>query len=215
MDHSNQTCVAPVVHATPARSYRWPIALAVLWIAAILIGLYGLENYANTPGTAGEPPQQWPRQTGIELNPTGATLVMFVHPQCSCTRASMTELQRTLARCTGSVTPWIVFYKPASMPSGWEQSDLWRTAETIPGAHVISDLEGAEARRFHAATSGQTVLYDAEGKLLFSGGITGARGHEGDNAGEAAIEDLVNAAKSDCRQTPVFGCPIVPSRSSQ
>jgi hypothetical protein len=127
----------------------------------------------------------------------------------------MTELQRLMVHCTGRVTPWIVIYKPSTMASGWEQTDLWNTAATIAGAHVISDLDGVEAGRFHAATSGQTVLYDAEGKLQFSGGITGARGHEGDNAGETAIEELVNAVNSECRQTPVFGCPIMPSPNSQ
>ena len=34
----------------------------------------------------------------------------------------------------------------------------------------------------HAWTSGETMLYDASGRLVFAGGITGSRGHGGDNA---------------------------------
>ena len=70
------------------------------------------------------------------------------------------------------------------------------------------DDEGAEANRFHAATSGQTLLYDAAGLLLFSGGITGSRGHSGDNAGQAAIVSLVNSRAADLTETSVFGCPL-------
>jgi len=198
-----------VGQAKPIRRHRWPILLGSAWLAIAFVGFYLLAQYGGTPGAAGEPPQQWPSHTSIELNPSGDTLVMFVHPHCPCTRSSLTELQRTLTSCSRSVTPWIVFYKPSTMSAGWEQSDLWHSAIAIPGAHVISDPDGAEAKRFHALTSGQTVLYDAGGKLLFSGGVTGSRGHEGDNAGEAAIEELVNSATSECRQTPVFGCPIV------
>ena len=48
---------------------------------------------------------------------------------------------------------------------------------------------------------GQTLLYDAGGTLIFSGGITGSRGHAGDNAGEAALVALLTQrpGRSDAR----------------
>jgi hypothetical protein len=52
---------------------------------------------------------------------------------------------------------------------------------------------GREAALCKATTSGETVVYDAAGKLRFHGGITGARGHIGDNAGCSAIEVYANA----------------------
>jgi hypothetical protein len=209
-DATTDSVVVPL-----AQRYRWPIVLAAVWFAAAVTGLYLLVQYANIPGTAGDPPKQWPSDTSMTLNSSGATLVMFVHPRCSCTRASLSELQRTVAHCAEPITSWIVFYRPTAMAPGWEQTDLWHTALGIRDAHVISDIDGVEARRFHAFTSGQTVLYDSKGELLFSGGITGERGHEGDNAGQTAIEELVNASTSACRQTPVFGCPITPASPSQ
>ncbi len=42
-----------------------------------------------------------------------------------------------------------------------------------------------------SSTSGQVLLYDPSGRLAFSGGITAARGHVGDNAGSDAIVGLV------------------------
>lgn len=123
----------------------------------------------------------------------------------------MGELEKIVARCQGKVTPWIVVYKPSQSEANWEQTDLWHTADAIPGSYVISDLDGAEARKFRAATSGQTLLYDAAGNLLFSGGITESRGHAGDNAGADDIVSLLTTGKSDSRETPVFGCPIIPT----
>jgi hypothetical protein len=133
---------------------------------------------------------------------------MFAHPKCPCTRASIAELERIMSQCRGQIKPWIVFYKPADADAHWPQTDLWRRAESIPGAHVIADVDGLEARRFRAFTSGQTFLYGPHGELQFSGGITAFRGHEGDNAGHAAIVQLINGGDAPCRATPVFGCPI-------
>jgi len=74
--------------------------------------------------------------------------------------------------------------------------------------HELRDDDGLEATRFGVITSGQTVLYDPSGALLFSGGITGARGHAGDNAGRASLVSLLNQGKTDLSSTSVFGCPL-------
>ncbi len=193
----------------------WPIVAATVWCGAIGVGMWLLWNYAGTPGVAAPTASIWPTESAIELAKHEKTLVMFCHPRCPCSWASMAELAQIVAQCKDPVSPWIVFYKPKSAAPGWEQTDLWRSAAAIPGAHVMSDVDGAEARRFQAATSGQAFLYDPQGRLLFEGGVTSARGHEGDNAGESAIVDLMNGGASLCRSTPVFGCPIVDSTSSQ
>jgi len=69
--------------------------------------------------------------------------------------------------------------------------------------------EGAEAARFHATTSGYVLLYDVNGKLRFHGGITGSRGHSGDNAGRSAIEAILMGGLAETKQTFVFGCPLL------
>jgi len=113
-----------------------------------------------------------------------------------------------MTQARGRVTAYVLFVKPANFSEGWEKTDLWTSAAAIPGVRVIEDDQGIEAGRFHAATSGQTMLYDKEGKLIFSGGITGARGHEGDNAGRTAIVSLLNLDEANRDETPVFGCPL-------
>jgi hypothetical protein len=122
----------------------------------------------------------------------------------------MAELERTLAKCPHSVTPWIVFYKPSTAAADWVATDLWHTAQTIPGAKIVTDPNGAEARRFGAQTSGETLVYDSEGQLQFSGGITTARGHEGDSAGKSAVLEILNHRETEFQKTPVYGCSIAP-----
>ena len=94
-------------------------------------------------------------------------------------------------------------------------TDLWRRAAAIKGVTVVQDSEGVEAERFHAATSGYTLLYGSDGRLLFSGGITGARGHAGDNAGRSAIAALLTAEGAPTGTTPVFGCSLLGSAGPQ
>lgn len=88
------------------------------------------------------------------------------------------------------------------------QSDLWRTAAAIPGVTLMHDDDGREARRFGSATSGQTLLYDGDGVLRFSGGITGSRAHAGDNAGRRSLVALLSGGQPDRAATGVFGCPL-------
>src|SRR5207248_10565652 len=131
------------------------------------------------------------------------TLVMFAHPRCPCTRASIEELNRLLARCQGKLATRVLFFQPSNYPPEWSRGSLWKSAEAIPGVIAQRDLDGLEARRFGAETSGFVVLYSASGHLLFRGGITGSRGHAGDNTGMEAIISLVNGERAGNSQTPV------------
>jgi len=117
-----------------------------------------------------------------------------------------------MTRCHGKLTTTVLMLRPGGMPEGWERTDLWESAAVIPGVTVASDVGGFESRRFGAATSGQALLYAVDGRLLFAGGITGSRGHRGDNNGRAAVTALVldsgQAAPAWAAVTPVYGCPL-------
>lgn len=113
-----------------------------------------------------------------------------------------------MAQCQGRVSAHVWFLKPAEMAESWVKTDLWRTAEAIPGVIAHMDKDGNEARCFSARTSGQTLLYDSAGALLFQGGITLSRGHAGDNPGRTAITAMLMHGLSGPARTPVFGCAL-------
>jgi hypothetical protein len=185
------------------------IGLCALWLVAAGAGFVAILNYQNTSGPAGVTLQQWPSGAQITLDHNRDTLLMFAHPQCPCTRASLEELNRLLARSQGKAATQVLFFKPGKFPDDWTRTDLWRNAAAIPGVTVHEDLDGVQARLFGAETSGYVLLYDIHGQLLFQGGITGSRGHVGDNAGENAIVSLLNGQDANLKRTQVYGCSLL------
>jgi hypothetical protein len=183
-------------------------ALGILWLGGVITGLWWVASYDNRPGVAASASTRWPSDSHMVPDPSRPTLVVLAHPRCDCTEASMAELAELIARAHLRPKTYVVFIKPGTVADGWERTTLWQTAAHIPDVSVIRDDDGLEARRFGAETSGQVVLYDANGLLLFSGGITGSRGHAGDNAGRATILALLNRETPNRTATPVFGCPL-------
>jgi hypothetical protein len=183
--------------------------LCALWLVAVGAGFITLRSYGSTNGKAGRTPEKWPAQATMRQEKTRNTLMLFVHPRCPCTRASLGEFNRLLAKCNARVDAHVWFFRPRTVSTEWVKTDLWRKAAAIPGVNVHEDLEGYEARMFGAETSGYVVLYNMHGQLLFKGGITAGRGHEGDNAGEDSLIALAIGAEAKAKQTPVFGCSLL------
>ena len=187
----------------------WKLWMATgLWFVAVVGGFASLARYANTPGELAHTGREWPQASRISLDTGRPTLVMLAHPRCTCTRASLSELGEIMARARQAPRAYVVFIKPGTADVDWEQTDLWRTAAKIPGVTVIRDDDGVEAARFGGETSGQVLLYGAEGRLLFSGGTTGARGHAGDNLGRAAILAHLAGDATSSATSNVFGCSL-------
>lgn len=120
-----------------------------------------------------------------------------------------------MATADGRLTARVHVYRPSDSEPGWEQTDIWRSAAAIPGVTVIADIDGRMAARHGARVSGETRLFGATGALAFSGGITAARGHQGDNDGRRAILGAITGVARAARATPVFGCYIHPSAPEQ
>jgi hypothetical protein len=78
----------------------------------------------------------------------------------------------------------------------------------------MADVNGIESSHFRAFASGHTVLYSRDGRLLFEGGITISRGHEGENLGEDLIASLLNGTATKEAHTPIFGCSLLSTPST-
>jgi hypothetical protein len=191
------------------RNFVATVVFGFAWVAALAFGIRTLMSYETLPGAVGVVTKSWPEAVKIPRPAGRPTLVMLAHPQCPCTRASVAELNKIMAQLQGKLSAHVLFLKPQGAPPGWDNSDLRRSAARIPGVTVLSDVDGMEAQKFGAETSGHTFLYDGKGNLLFSGGITQSRGHAGDNAGENAIISLVNNGHAARARSLVFGCSLV------
>lgn len=194
----------------PPRSIRlvWAGAF-IAWIAAVGGSIGALSEYASRPGPGAQAPTSWPVASHLSRAPGRATLVMISHTRCACTRASLHELERLMARAGSRAEAFVVFVGPHE-PSA--VLDLRVTARAIPGVRVVEDE--TEARLFGAATSGQVLLYAPGGELVFSGGITPSRGHEGDSNGGEILRSFVvsghgpEANSSSPLASGVFGCAL-------
>jgi hypothetical protein len=133
------------------------------------------------------------------------TLLIFLHPRCPCSRASLAELASVVDGCGGRAAARAILFAPreARIPR-----DLRAALADRPELDVRLDPDGEEARRFGVATSGHVLLYDRGGALIYSGGITPGRGERGDNRGRAALLGLIMGEKGEDPGIPVFGCPL-------
>jgi hypothetical protein len=180
----------------------------LLWAGFVLFGARMLLNYENTSGTPADAPSQWPSHSRIARPNSRFTLVMLAHPNCPCTRASLAELNILMAKLHGKLAAFVIFSKPEAGAKEVKGSDLWKEAATIPDVRAVYDDRGGETQNFGGQVSGQTLLYNPKGRLVFSGGITSARGHQGDNAGVDAVISNVNGEARVPGHTPAFGCAL-------
>lgn len=193
-----------------------------LWIGVITLGFGKLFIYSNTPGKPAKSLTYWPTGSTILRKKDLPTLVIFAHAQCPCTKATLGELERLMPKIIERSAIYIEFFFPKEFVTEKSKGALWQKAESIPGIKLHQDIDGQEARRFGAETSGQVFLYNSDGILVFQGGITASRGHMGDNAGSDAILKLIqtnskvdSASEAIISKTPVYGCSLKrPQRSS-
>lgn len=192
------------------------VALPAVWTTAIVAGFWSLERYKSIGGRAEAISIDGLRSVGRaeEQSAGPMRLVMYVHPHCPCTRASLRELVKLVDAGGGGLTTEVVVVAEPGMDAGWKQGAIMRAAEALKGVRVRTDETGEEAARFGAYTSGYALLLAADGTPLFRGGVTRSRGHEGESSGTRAIKSLltdpmlVTIAKSECVGAPVFGCPL-------
>ena len=180
-------------------AFWWVIGIA--WLTAVAAGLWAWERYDTTAGSD---------QLAVVTATASARwqLIVFVHPHCPCARATVAELAE-VRREVPDLTIRVVFVRPRGTTDGWERGRLWDAASRLPDVEVLID-DGTEARRLGAETSGIAVLAEPDGRIAFRGGLTRARGREGESGGRRAVRDWVHGDTGPTT-APVFGCPLFAS----
>ncbi len=191
---------------------HWP---ELVWALLCVSGFSILAVYAHTPGPqltledSGDREAAYPEE--------GARVNMFIHPNCACSKASLVELKEVNRLTKGQIDD-LRFYV---MVSGTESSGDWREEALFRQLQrwgnrstVYLDRDGVAARRHGALTSGHVVAYNANGEQIFAGGITGSRGHRGDNPGRRQLVKALTGAPLLTAPSPVFGCELQSSEEA-
>ena len=182
-----------------------PILLIVGWISVQLVrGLtFEFQPQAVEAAVSG-----WPKDVPLSVGKSG-TIVLFLHPHCPCSRATITQLDRL---CTIAAHDKVAVHIVFVGTTADELTGLTKAAESLPGVQTHFDSSRALARRFSASVSGETFAFDGQHKLIFHGGLTSARGHAGDSYALTALADWLRdgvlPAASSARRFPTFGCRL-------
>ncbi|PQO47845.1 hypothetical protein [Blastopirellula marina] len=182
--------------------------LTVGWLLLIGAGFVALASYQNQAGESAEHQSAWEKSPLIQRDAAQCQLLVFLHPHCPCSSATLNELARIQATCQNRLAIQVVIYYPLGADADWLQTPNVKLAQQIPNAQWTLDPDGNSARELGVRTSGHTILLSPRGDLIFSGGITSSRGHEGANLGRQAIERYVCLGEKTVDQTHVYGCPI-------
>jgi hypothetical protein len=184
------------------------VAVLVLWAGVTLVAFGYFWLLDAIPGHAAAAP------SSIANSTNHPTVLLFLHPKCPCSRATLAELGQVAAKVERPVKVRVYFTTPDEADNSWRTSSLCEQAARLPNATVAADPRGAEAKRHGVTTSGQVLAYDTEGKLTFAGGITGSRGHEGDNDGRSRLIAALDGRIVETPTAPVYGCRLVLSAES-
>ncbi|QDV71246.1 hypothetical protein Poly24_49810 [Rosistilla carotiformis] len=210
------------------RSRRTWLLLTSVWCVAVTAYCFWMTAYGlgTHPENLSRKVAVWPADATLPRDPDRPTLVLFLHPRCFCSEATVEQLQTILrsAKEAQVAIPntLVVACMPANAPSDWRDSRLNLQSRQLPDSIFINDVDGVECGRFGVNTSGTVMLFDAAGRRRFSGGITIARGQVGESHGGRLLREglaqidasIVPAAGTLAERQrhvspPVFGCKLL------
>lgn len=192
---------------TPRSLPNSTTVLLAVWLATTALGFALFEAYHAQPNDPGSP-SRWPVGGPIGLDPARPTLVLFVHPLCPCSKASVADLASIGSELLGRFAPHVVVYRPLHRSDEWERSAPTLDAASLAGWRRWDDRGAALARRFGVRTSGHLLVFDPHGELLYSGGVTPGRGRRGPSGGLAAFLNGIAGGTIGVDRGPVFGCSM-------
>src|SRR5262245_40276558 len=103
------------------RSRTGWLLVGVICLSLVGAGFVMLFRYKRT---AGDAPSEWPAKSSLAHSHARPTLLLFVHPRCECSRASMVELDRLLGRVRSRIQPAVVFVRPKGAPTNFGEGGL-------------------------------------------------------------------------------------------
>ncbi|MDQ8202574.1 hypothetical protein [Pelagicoccus sp. SDUM812003] len=188
------------------------LGMVLLWSVGIASGSWLLLNHEFNTGALYRAPAALPEALQDHRSPDlPYLLALSLHPECACSRATIEQIDRLLAKNPDSIQ--IVAVLSEQLAQGSELASKGRSYREalakLPHTTILSDEDGSIARHLGASLSGSIALYDADNQLRFEGGITSSRGHSGSSVGLSDLQRIARTLEPrELCQTPVFGCSL-------
>src|ERR1051325_8235013 len=116
-DHANPVSIGSKMTGLRRLSSTW--ALSFFWLMAAGVGLKLLNEYDNSAGSTGNPPERWPNESRGLRASDRPIFLMFPPPRCACSRASLEELDRLMAQAEGRFVVHLLFEKRPGAAPDW------------------------------------------------------------------------------------------------
>jgi len=180
------------------------ICAGVAWLGVSLLVFGLLYRHTYLPGKI----PTLPRGAEVMEVSSHFRVKLFAHPNCPCTRTSLEQFAESLPRFPAGTQSEIIFVTAGLAESENVTSPLVTRARELTRTQVRFDTSGAEAEGLGVSVSGEVLAFDPGGHLVFRGGITSGRGHQGPSTGQAELESIVQGRTPGPCATPVFGCHL-------
>lgn len=201
------------------------VVLTSLFLGSVLlVGLGLLTHYQTQPGPVGEIPAELTPAAlaslsnasvdsvgvgrGVTSSESPWQLLIFAHPKCPCTRATINNLELALRTANHRLEIVPVIFRPIHGDATWLQTESTERLSLVAQRPLVDDVDSQLARQFGVRVSGHCLLYDGDGKLRFSGGITASRGHEGRCRPLSALTKALEGHPIAQTKWPVYGCQM-------
>ena len=119
--------------------------ISLTWLIAVVASIAAGLLYDFRPSSTIPTLRQWPIDSRLSRVEDKPTLILFAHPRCPCTVATLEELAEILNGIDQSLTINIVFVVPTNAGAQWHRSKSVQLARQIPDACVTFDT-GASYR---------------------------------------------------------------------
>ena len=176
--------------------------MSVFWLILVVVCFGVITKYSMTAGKQSTGARAPASSTLIKRET--AQLFVFLHPKCSCSLATLAELKNMIPDL-GGIPVTLVFF--GVQGKEWKRDELWKKSGELKVTR-LHDENGTETKLFGAQTSGHTVLVDANQRIVFSGGITPARGHIGDSEGKSFVLRWAKFRDNSNLISKIFGCNL-------
>lgn len=145
-------------------------------MVAVGIGFHSLMLYKGRAGNSHPTPNTWPTNVLLALANDKPTVVMFAHPQCPCTKASLGELESLLSKANNRIEAFIIFYRPvesgdvgvfhriqANREGGISESDARNVPERPSDRTPFESWTNTPSIRIAKAIPGIRLRFDPNG----------------------------------------------------
>jgi hypothetical protein len=194
------------------RRYRREGTFGLAVGVTAVVCLHTLFAHAFRPSETGDSPRQWPARSALKREAGRGHVVLFAHPGCPCTLATLTNLAELSERLPDRFEVSIVFVTCGLNQDFVARAPVVKAAEQMRTARVWDD-DGREAHAFGARVSGEVFAFNEFGEAVFHGGVTAARGHVGGSDGLRQLERTLMDSSRGVIEAPVFGCRLPQTNS--